>query len=47
MLIEETDRGLLLRNKEENKLFWEETYKAMACEKENWHDFDILIKDGL
>jgi antitoxin MazE len=33
LLIEETERGLLLRNKEENKLSWEETYKAMANEK--------------
>jgi antitoxin MazE len=47
LLIEETDRGLLLRNKEKNKLSWEETYKAMANEKENWDDFDTTISDGL
>jgi len=47
LLIEETDRGLLLRNKEENKLSWEDTYKAMANEKENWDDFDTTLLDGL
>ncbi len=48
LIIEETDRGLLLRNKEEkNKLSWEETYKAMANEKENWDDFDTTVPDGL
>ena len=40
LLIEETESGLLLRKKEENKLSWEETYKAMADEKESWNDFD-------
>jgi antitoxin MazE len=47
LLIEETDKGLLLRNKEESKLSWEDTYKTMANEKENWDDFDITILDGL
>ncbi len=47
LLIEETENGLLLRNKEENKLSWEETYKAMATEKENWEDFDKILDDGL
>ena len=47
LLIEETDRGLLLRNKEENKLSWEDTYKAMADEKERWNDFDTTLLDGL
>lgn len=47
LLIEETDRGLLLRNKEESKLSWEDTYKAMADEKEHWDDFDITLLDGL
>ena len=47
LLIEETDRGLLLRNKEENKLSWEDTFKAMADEKEQWDDFDTTLLDGL
>jgi antitoxin MazE len=47
LLIEETDRGLLLRNKEESKLSWKETYKAMADQRENWDDFDATLLDGL
>lgn len=47
LLIEETDKGLLLRNKEESKLSWEDTYKTMANEKENWDDFDTILLDGL
>ena len=47
LLIEETDTGLLLRNKEGSKLSWEDTYKAMANEKEQWDDFDTTLLDGL
>jgi len=47
LLIEETDKGLLLRCKEESKLSWEDTYKTMADEKENWDDFDTSLLDGL
>ena len=48
LLIEETEKGLLLRNKEEsNKLSWEDTFKAMADEKEQWDDFDATLLDGL
>jgi antitoxin MazE len=47
LLIEETDQGLLLRNKEEGKLSWEDTFKAMADEKEQWDDFDTTLLDGL
>ena len=47
LLIEETDKGLLLRNKEESKLSWEDTFKAMAAENEQWDDFDATLLDGL
>ncbi|MFP4397978.1 MAG: AbrB/MazE/SpoVT family DNA-binding domain-containing protein [Desulfonatronovibrio sp.] len=47
LLLEETDKGLLLRKKEENKLTWEDTYKSMADEKENWDDFNAALLDGL
>ncbi len=47
LLLEETDRGLLLRKKKESKLSWEDTYKAMANEKEDWTDFDTTLLDGL
>ena len=47
LLLEETDRGLLLRKKEDSKLSWEDTYKAMANEKEDWDAFDTALLDGL
>ncbi len=47
LLLEETEGGLLLRKKEDNKLSWEDTYRAMADEKENWDDFDTTLLDGL
>jgi antitoxin MazE len=47
LLLEETDKGLLLRKKENDKLSWEDTYKAMAYEKEHWDDFDTTLLDGL
>ena len=47
LLLEETDKGLLLRKKEESKLSWKDTFKAMAEEKEDWDDFDTALLDGL
>jgi len=47
LLLEETDRGLLLRKKDDHKLSWEDTYKSMAAEKEDWDDFDTALLDGL
>ena len=47
LLIEETEKGLLLRRKEEKKLSWEDTFKAMADEREQWDDFDATLLDGL
>ncbi|WP_339366635.1 AbrB/MazE/SpoVT family DNA-binding domain-containing protein [Desulfonatronovibrio hydrogenovorans] len=47
LLIEETERGLLLRKKEEKILSWEDTYKSMAEENENWDHFNVALLDGL
>ncbi len=47
LLLEETERGLLLRKKDDNKLSWEDTYKAMVDEKEDWDDFDTTLIEGL
>ncbi|TWI72300.1 antitoxin MazE [Desulfobotulus alkaliphilus] len=47
LLLEETDKGLLLHKKEDSMLSWEDTYKSMADEKENWDDFNTVILDGL
>lgn len=46
-LAEETDQGILLRARHEEKLSWEETYRSMSEEAEEWHDFDIAMADGL
>ena len=47
LLLEETERGLLLRKKDDSKLSWEDTYSAIANENEDWGDFDITLLDGL
>ena len=47
LLLEETNKGLLLRKKKDNKLSFEDTYKAMANEKEDWDDLDAALLDGL
>ena len=47
LVLEETDQGILLRKKPEDKLSWEETFKAMAKEGEDWTDLDTTLLDGL
>jgi antitoxin MazE len=47
LLLEETDRGLLLRKKKEDKLSFEDTYTAMANESEDWADLNVTLFDGL
>lgn len=47
LVLEEREQGILLRKKETNKLSWEETYQAIAKEKEDWEDFDAILLDGL
>jgi antitoxin MazE len=47
LVLEETSQGLLLRKKQDDKLSWTDTYKAMADEGEEWNDFDQTLLDGL
>jgi antitoxin MazE len=47
LILEETDHGLLLRKKHDDKLSWDETYKAMAEEDEDWSDYDAILLDGM
>lgn len=47
LILEETNTGLFLRKQENNKLSWEESYKAMSEEQEDWSDFDVTVPDGL
>lgn len=47
VVLEETDQGLLLRKKDDDKLSWVDTYKAMAAEDEDWSSYDSTLVDGL
>ena len=47
VILEETETGIFLRRKNDEKLSWAETYKAMAEENEDWSDFDMTLADGL
>ncbi len=47
LLLKETEQGLLLMKKNDEKFSWEETYKAMAAEQEDWSDLDVALLDGL
>ncbi|MCI5163987.1 MAG: AbrB/MazE/SpoVT family DNA-binding domain-containing protein, partial [Candidatus Electrothrix sp. AX5] len=37
---------LFLRKQGDAKLAWEDTYKAMSKEQEDWSDFDVALEDG-
>lgn len=45
--VEQREEGLLLRSKRDRRLSWEETFKAMAHEREDWSDLDGTLNDGL
>ncbi len=45
--IEEKENGIMLHGRKSSKLSWEDTYKAMKSEDEDWSDFDNTLQDGL
>jgi SpoVT / AbrB like domain. len=47
VVLEEREDGILLRSKQDDRLSWEETYKEMAREREDWSDLDVMLDDGL
>ena len=47
VVLEEREDGILLRNKKDRRLSWEDTYREMAREREDFRDFDATIGDGL
>jgi antitoxin MazE len=47
LVMEAREEGLLLRNKRDKRLSWEDTYKEMAHEHEDWTDLDATTADGL
>jgi antitoxin MazE len=47
IVLEEINEGILIRNKKDKKLGWEQTYQAIAEARENWQEFDTTLMDGL
>ena len=47
LVLEELEEGIVLRGNEMSHLSWEETYRAMAAESEDWSDLDIAMGDGV
>lgn len=47
LVLEETEEGIFLYSNEKNKLSWQETYRAMAADREDWSDLDTMVADGL
>ena len=47
LVVEETDDGVFLRGGTADKLSWEDTYREMAAEREDWSDLDLTLADGL
>jgi len=47
VVVEQREEGLLLRSKRDRRLSWEDTFKAMAHEREDWSDLDAALNDGL
>ena len=47
VVVEEREDGLLLRSKKDRRLSWEDTFREMAHEREDWSDLDAILKDGL
>ncbi len=46
LVLEETDRGILIRKPaEDNRFSWEDTFKAMAQEEEDWRDLEVTLMD--
>ena len=47
LVLKETEDGILLSGKEQDKLSWEDTYRAIAAANEDWSDLDAAVADGL
>ncbi len=47
LILKETEDGILLHGKEQDKLSWEDTYRAIAAANEDWSDLDEAVADGL
>ena len=46
IVLEAHEEGLMFRNKHDKRLSWENTFKEMAREREDWSDLDATVADG-
>lgn len=47
VVMEELNEGVILKTNYPGLLSWEDTYRAMAAEGEDWSDFEATSGDGL
>ena len=47
LVLQEMEEGIFLHGKQESKLSWPDTYRAMATDGEDWSDLDATLADGL
>ena len=47
IVLEVREEALVFRNERDRRLSWEDTFKDMARERENWSDLDAAVADGL
>ena len=47
LVLEAREEGLLLRGTKDKRMTWEETYRDMTREKEDWSDLDGTVADGI
>ena len=47
LILEEREDRIVLHGKEGDQLSWEDTYRAIAHENEDWSDLDATVADGL
>jgi len=47
IVLEVREEALVFRNKRDKRLSWEDTFKAMAREREDWSNFEGTVAAGL
>jgi antitoxin MazE len=47
VVLEAREEGLLLRARDDKRLSWEDTYREMARDRDDWSDLDAAVADGL
>jgi len=47
IVLEAHEEALVLRNKRDKRLSWQDTFKAMARERGDWSDSEGTVADGL